>query len=275
MLFQKLKKIFGEECYKDNVLDRKYLGNIVFANKGKLQSLNSIVHPVVNAKIQEWINNQTSKYCIIESALVFETYTNNIYDLIIGIEANDHVRLDRVIARDNCTKEEAINKMSNQMRQHDKMWLCDASFVNETDSIEIVESIMKFIANQYEVYNGMSELINSDINYTKNDVKDEIEKKFKSYPVLEKINIYNKYVGNIASVAERRFYSNKISIKLSPEEYDGWECKNSPDGVCHYYSNKGTVHLNNGDAFKLPDDHDKEDESEDCCLFCGQPEERK
>lgn len=66
----------------------------------------------------------------------------------------------------------------------------------------------------------------------------------------------------------------------------GWRCLNSPDGVCAYSSEEGTgiyegrrvVFLQyEGDSFihQLPSTYDASNESDDWCIFCGDPEERK
>jgi hypothetical protein len=60
----------------------------------------------------------------------------------------------------------------------------------------------------------------------------------------------------------------------------GWYCSGSPNHVCYYYTDlkdgvRG-IHLHDGEFFtKIPDNHDPQNESDDWCIFCGQPEERK
>lgn len=64
-------------------------------------------------------------------------------------------------------------------------------------------------------------------------------------------------------------------------EHFGWRCKKSPDGVCHYFSDKKGEHhgyevsLITGITHILPRDHNPEYETPDTCLFCGMPDERK
>lgn len=60
----------------------------------------------------------------------------------------------------------------------------------------------------------------------------------------------------------------------------GWRCKESPDGVCHYFtriihSMRG-VYLIDGTFYTdIPKVPNEEYETRDTCLFCGWPEERK
>lgn len=58
-------------------------------------------------------------------------------------------------------------------------------------------------------------------------------------------------------------------------QYFGWRCKKSPDGVCHYYSEDGKIELIDNTQVPTPEDHDPDYETDDCCIFCGMPDERK
>ena len=55
----------------------------------------------------------------------------------------------------------------------------------------------------------------------------------------------------------------------------GWRCKESPDSVCHYRSRNRCIKLLGGALYALPDDYDDSNESDDWCVFCGLPDERK
>lgn len=56
----------------------------------------------------------------------------------------------------------------------------------------------------------------------------------------------------------------------------GWRCADSPDTVCHYYTNDGNhVKLIDGTLANVPSGHDHRYETSDCCIFCGNPDERK
>lgn len=54
----------------------------------------------------------------------------------------------------------------------------------------------------------------------------------------------------------------------------GWRCKESPDSVCHYFTDDGKIELIDGTEIIAPKGHDFEWETEDCCIFCGDPDER-
>lgn len=59
------------------------------------------------------------------------------------------------------------------------------------------------------------------------------------------------------------------------ESYFGWYCEVSPDHTCHYCSHEGKVQLIDKTYVNTPPDHSGDYETDDSCIFCGQPEERK
>lgn len=66
---------------------------------------------------------------------------------------------------------------------------------------------------------------------------------------------------------------------VKPKKPDAWECKCSPDGYCHYFTCDAAgqmIELYDGRLVPVPDpEHDRNYETEDDCLFCHQPDERK
>ncbi|MBV9962599.1 MAG: dephospho-CoA kinase [Parafilimonas sp.] len=123
--------LFGTEAYTENSLNRKYIAGIVFKDAFKLEQLNALVHPVTIAAADEWINKQTSSYIIKEAALMFESAAAANLDYIIGVYAPQHLRLQRVMQRDNVSREEVLSRMNNQLDETIKMKLCDFVIVND------------------------------------------------------------------------------------------------------------------------------------------------
>jgi len=67
---------------------------------------------------------------------------------------------------------------------------------------------------------------------------------------------------------------------LTGNSASSWYCPDSIDHHCHYYTERDDkgyyVELVNGDKlYKLPEDHDPDYETDDDCIFCHDPEERK
>lgn len=136
ILMQKIQDAFGVAVYENGFLNRKYIADIVFKDSHKLEQLNSLVHPATIAMAEQWMNQQTTPYAVKEAALLFEAGTASGLHYIIGVYAPQHLRIQRVIQRDNVSPEEVIARMNKQINEEIKMSLCD--FVITNDEQELV-----------------------------------------------------------------------------------------------------------------------------------------
>lgn len=128
---QKLTKAFGSQVFKDNILDRKYLAEIVFKQPEQLQILNSIVHPAVKEYGITWAREQTSPYTIKEAAILFESNSHTEMDLVIGVSAPYEQRLQQAMQRDGVDAKTIRLRMDQQMEESEKMKLCDYIIIND------------------------------------------------------------------------------------------------------------------------------------------------
>jgi dephospho-CoA kinase len=132
-----LIKNFGNQTYGNDGLNRKYLASIVFNNKEKLELLNSLTHPITIADAEQWISKQTSPYIIKEAALLFESGSAEKLDHVIGVYASQHIRVKRVMGRDNLPAEEVMKRISRQLDEEMKMELCDFVITNNEEKLVI------------------------------------------------------------------------------------------------------------------------------------------
>ena len=130
-----LIKNFGEKTYQGEQLNRAYLASVVFADKQKLELLNSLTHPVTIRDANRWILEQTSPYIIKEAALLFESGANKYLDLVIGVYAPAELRIQRAMQRDNTTREGVLQRMSRQMDEEAKMKLCNFIITNDEQQL--------------------------------------------------------------------------------------------------------------------------------------------
>jgi dephospho-CoA kinase len=130
-LKKEITSAFGKEVYKEGMLDRAFLGEIVFTDSEKLARLNSIVHPATLKDASSWMQNQKTPYAIKEAALIFEAGLENFFDFIIGVSAPQNLRLERVMNRDPISSENILQRMEHQMDESEKIKRCDFIIVND------------------------------------------------------------------------------------------------------------------------------------------------
>ena len=141
-LIKKIKNSFGDSIYINSKLDRKKLSTIVFTDKQKLELLNSIVHPYVNRHFENYCKGLEDIYIIKEVAIIFEIGTQNKFDKIILVRAPKEDRVKRIINRDKCNRQDAINRINNQIADDDKIDQCDF-IIDNINLEEIPNKVLK------------------------------------------------------------------------------------------------------------------------------------
>lgn len=130
---QRITELFGSEVYDaDGKADRKKIADIVFNDKEKLNELNSVIHPAVWMHGEQWLKQHADKpYILKEAAILFESGGNKDMDKVIMISAPQEIRTERVMKRDNVTREEVEVRMANQWPDEEKIKRSDFVVVND------------------------------------------------------------------------------------------------------------------------------------------------
>ncbi|KAF1769579.1 hypothetical protein GCK72_001396 [Caenorhabditis remanei] len=120
-LNRKIGEHFGSDILIDGIVDRKKLGSIVFSDKSKLRELSELVWPEVKSKAAEIVEKSTAKVVVIEAAALIEAgwHKSLAETWTVFVPAEEAVR--RVVERDNLTKEQAIDRMSSQITNKERI----------------------------------------------------------------------------------------------------------------------------------------------------------
>jgi len=129
---RKLIKLFGDEAYVDNTLNKPFIASQIFSNQNLLKKMNAIVHPKVAKHFSNWVKKQNVPYVISEVAIIFENGSQGKYDYIITVVAPEQTRLNRVIKRDNSSEAKVKAIMNNQWTDQQKTEHSDF-VINNTD----------------------------------------------------------------------------------------------------------------------------------------------
>ncbi len=126
-----IKAFEGQEISTDGLIDRKKLGDIVFASYHSRKKLESIVHPLIRERLLEYFAQQHSNDVVLVAIpLLFEAKMEDLFDKIIFVFADDETRLERLMARNNLTQDEALKRINSQMSQFMKLEESDYVFHN-------------------------------------------------------------------------------------------------------------------------------------------------
>ena len=147
---EKIKEAFGNDIYKDDELDRKALGEIVFRDKEKRQVLNEIEHPEIYRLILEEIKKSKGRV-FVDIPLLFESeelnkkYNLN-FDEIWLVYVDRETQIKRLMKRDDISEDFALEKINSQMSLEEKKKLADLVIDNSRgleDTFRQVEENLK------------------------------------------------------------------------------------------------------------------------------------
>jgi dephospho-CoA kinase len=146
----KLIEAFGNEVYSNTIdkngnatetLNRAYLSKLVFSDPFQLEILNAIVHPITIQAAIDWAAAETAPYVIKEAALFFESGAAMGVHKIIGVSAPKSIRIQRVMHRDDCNREEVLKRMAHQIDESLKMKLCDFVIINDDQHLVLPQVV--------------------------------------------------------------------------------------------------------------------------------------
>ncbi len=127
--------LFGMEAYiPNNELNRAWIASRVFTNEKLLNQLNGIIHPAVYSDLVNWANKDeqlASPYLIQESAILLEENLTDRLHAVILVVANEKARIERVMNRDQVTKEQVLQRMQYQWPDEKKIPLSDYVIYND------------------------------------------------------------------------------------------------------------------------------------------------
>jgi dephospho-CoA kinase len=123
---------FGDDVLlSSGELNRSKLGGIVFRDDTKRQLLNSIVHPLVIERQNEWIeaweDADPQGIAILDAALMIESGSFGRFDKLIVVWCRPEVQLERLMLRDSLSADEATHRIAAQMSQDEKRSYADLS----------------------------------------------------------------------------------------------------------------------------------------------------
>ena len=144
-IIKQIQTAFGDSIFENEILNRAKLAEIVFNDADQLAKLNAIVHPAVKKDFELWLSkNENCSYVVYEAAILFESGRYKECDVIITVTAPEEVRIERVVKRDNTTREQVLSRM--KMQWNDEKRISLSNFVINNSNLKIAkEEVVKIL----------------------------------------------------------------------------------------------------------------------------------
>lgn len=111
----------------DGSLDRDALAKVVFADPQSRKALETIVHPYVRRRTDEWfagLDPRRHPYAIADIPLLYEVTRERDFDAVIVVACSPETQLRRLLGR-GLSKSEARQRLAAQLPLDDKIARAD------------------------------------------------------------------------------------------------------------------------------------------------------
>ncbi|MCH2673054.1 MAG: dephospho-CoA kinase [Dehalococcoidia bacterium] len=115
-VINKIDKIFPSYVTKNNKINTKELGKLVFENPEMLISLKKIIWPELRIFIEKEISHSNKEFCVFEGAVIIDANFHKIFDYIWIIKTDINLSLERVMQNRNFSKSHYLSILENQLK---------------------------------------------------------------------------------------------------------------------------------------------------------------
>jgi dephospho-CoA kinase len=139
--FDEVVARFGEKILENGDINRKALAEIVFSDPDAKRDLEAIIHPRVrNLFAQAIIDNEPAENLIYEIPLLVETDAASKFDFIVTVEADEDLRIERLLARGMFITDIKA-RLASQAPSQARRDIADAVIVNDGDEDRLLRQV--------------------------------------------------------------------------------------------------------------------------------------
>ena len=139
---QQLTELIGPDVYVGDQLDKAVVARFLLESEANAKAIDHIVHPAVFRDFEK------SGMKWMESAILYESGINKLVDCVIIVTAPEEIRIQRVMQRDNISREKVLQWMQRQWPQEEVRRRADYEIANDgiADIDKQVERILSDIS---------------------------------------------------------------------------------------------------------------------------------
>ena len=128
--------------------DKQALTRFLLASDDNAKAINAIVHPAVFRDFEE------SGFLWLESGIMFESGANHYVDRVVVVTAPEKIRIQRIMQRDNISREQAHEWMQRQWPQERVRQMADYEIIN--DGLADVDQQITHLLGQLDLLSPLS-----------------------------------------------------------------------------------------------------------------------
>ena len=129
-------------------INRKKLGEIVFANKNKLSKLNQIVHPRMFEHLKDFIEEQKIagvRLLVIEAAVLIEAGWTEMVDSVWVVKASKGTIINRLKKKTTLTEKQITQRINAQISDAQRQEKANEILTNNGDKSDLRDQVRELI----------------------------------------------------------------------------------------------------------------------------------
>ena len=112
----------------------------MFSDEEKRKTLNRITHKHILDALHDWLKqteNEGHSVALVDAPLLFESGFDRECDVTIAVTAPTETRIDRIVARDGITREQAAERIASQIPDDELEKRADFVIRNDGDVMNV------------------------------------------------------------------------------------------------------------------------------------------
>lgn len=133
---------FGPSVVAGNgELDRRALRELIFKDPGSRRDLESILHPLIRADMEQSAQTAVGPYVVLAIPLLVEGGPSDRVDRILVVDVDEALQIQRVMARDGGTPEQARAILESQARRAARLAVADDVLQNTATVTDLRQAV--------------------------------------------------------------------------------------------------------------------------------------
>ena len=129
-------------------LNRRALRQIIFKDCNEKEWLEKRLHPKINQLLRRQLKEASSSYVVLVSPLLIETTQHTLVNRILVVDVPETVQLQRSMARDDMTQEQAKRIINSQTSRTKRLTMAD-DIIENTGTLDDLHRAVNTLHQRY------------------------------------------------------------------------------------------------------------------------------
>jgi dephospho-CoA kinase len=137
-----IRERFGEAVIDaSGQLDRTAMRKLIFSDANARIDLENILHPYIGAETRRQADAATGPYQLVVVPLLVGSELQQFVDRILAVDCAEETQIQRLMARDADSREEAQTILSSQASREDRLAIADDVIHNDQSIAQMLQQV--------------------------------------------------------------------------------------------------------------------------------------